>query len=83
MHQVLQDLGQTIHLFLAKLLPVCDANWWENCVIAKLTFQQQRLLEERSIKNLSELDLAAILMIVDQNWFDINQIQRMQSELRN
>ncbi len=83
MHQVLQDLGQTIHLFLAKLLPVCDANWWENCVIAKLTFQQQRLLEERSIKNLSELDLAALLRIVDQNWFDINQIQRMQSESRN
>ncbi len=59
--------------FLDKRLPMLgDEDWWVKRVIDKLSFQQQRYVAQRSISELGGLDLAALIRILDQNWYDLN-----------
>lgn len=83
MYDVLNDLGKNIQQFLKTVLPSCDMQWWDNCVYANLTFQQRRIVDEKGINSLTELDLAGLLRVFDQNWFDINTLRRLPYEARN
>jgi len=83
MHDALTDLAKNIQQFLETVLPSCDGQWWDNCVIGRLTFQQRRIAEERNINSLKELDLAGLLRVLDQNWYEINATQRLPFEARN
>jgi len=83
MHDVLNDLGKSIQNFLKKALPSCDTQWWENCVLSKLTFQQHRIVNEKGITSLDGLDLAGLLRVLDQNWREINSDKRLPFEARN
>lgn len=83
MYDVLNDLGRNIQQFLETVLPSCDGRWWDNCVLAHLTFQQRRVVEEKGLTSLTELDLAGLLRVLDQNWHDINASRRLPFEARN
>lgn len=83
MYDVLNDLGKNIQQFLEKVLPLCDQQWWDNCVHAKLTFPQQRNVEEKGLTSLMDLDLAALLRVLDKNWQEINTVHRLPFEARN
>lgn len=65
------ETTSSLQRFLAETLPTIQENWWDKCVVGTLTFQQQRLVEEKKIGRLSGLDLAALLRVLDQNWFEI------------
>ncbi|MCY4309700.1 MAG: Swt1 family HEPN domain-containing protein, partial [Rhodospirillaceae bacterium] len=69
--------------FLTMHLPAISDDWWEKQVVGHLTFQQQRTVQERDYKRLEQLDLAALLRILDQNWFDLSGRLRMPREGRN
>ncbi len=56
---------------LESLLPALDADWWERCCVGKLSFHQRQHVERRAISQLDQLDLAALLRIVDQNWYEL------------
>ena len=83
MYDVLNDLGRNIQQFLEAVLPSCDRQWWDNSVLAHLTFQQRRVVEGKRITSLMELDLACLLRVLDQNWHDINASRRLPFEARN
>lgn len=83
MHDVLNDLGRSLQLFLEAVLPSCDREWWDNCVLTHLTFQQRRGVKEKRLTSLTELDLAGLLRVLDQNWHDINASRRLPFEARN
>lgn len=83
MHAVLSSLGKTLQIFLEETLPSCDANWWERCVLDRLSIQQRRLVDERQVKTLEGLDLAGLLRVLDQNWYDINSSRVLPGEARN
>jgi hypothetical protein len=83
MHNILNDLAQSIQNFLENSLPSCDSQWWANCVFARLTFQQRRIAEENNMRSLGDLDLAGLLRVLDQNWHEINAAQRLPFEARN
>ena len=83
MYDTLNDLGKIIQQFLEAVLPACDKQWWDKCVLANLTFQQRRIVEEKGLTSLSELDLAGLLRVLDQNWHDINASSRLPFEARN
>jgi len=83
MHDVLNDLGRSTQQFLEAVLPSCDAKWWDNCVLAHLTFQQRRAVDEKGLTSLTELDLAGLLRVLDRNWYDINAVRRLPFEARN
>ncbi len=68
---------------LKHLLPAINPNWWECCVSRKLSFQQREHIERRRISTLDELDLAAFLRIIDQNWFDLADRHNWPNEGRN
>lgn len=61
-----------IRRYLKKHLPELDTEWWRKHVIDRLSFQQQRIAQERGHSKLDDFDLAALLRIFDQNWFDLS-----------
>ncbi|MDP8211283.1 MAG: Swt1 family HEPN domain-containing protein, partial [Candidatus Stygibacter australis] len=69
--------------YLQKVLPKISANWWQECVVNALSFQQQRIIKEREIDSLSKFDLAALLRIIDQNWYQISRLMNLTSEARH
>jgi SNF2 family DNA or RNA helicase len=83
MHDALNDLAKNTQQFLTAALPLCDEQWWDTCVMNCLTFQQRRIVEEKSITTLTELDLAGLLRILDRNWHEINSSHKLPYEARN
>ena len=69
--------------FLAKHLPAISDEWWEKYVVDRLSFQQQRMVQERNYRKLEQLDLAALLRVLDQNWFELSGSLRLPREGRH
>ena len=59
------------HLLSAKL-PVLSPDWWQKLVLDRLNFHQQRTAQERGFKSLQQLDFAALLWVLDQNWYELS-----------
>ena len=68
---------------LEELLPSLSETWWETCVKSKLSFQQRKRIMQRSISRLDQLDLAALLRLVDQNWYELAYSHNWPYEGRN
>lgn len=69
--------------FLSAHLPAISDEWWEKHVVDRLSFQQQRMVQERNYGRLEQLDLAALLRVLDQNWFELSGILRLPREGRH
>ncbi|GER21420.1 DEAD/DEAH box helicase [Variovorax boronicumulans] len=83
MNELLQVSAGVISQWLEARLPSLSADWWAEHVVNRLTFQQQRLVEDRRIHALSGLDLAAVLRVIDQNWNEIAATHPLPREARN
>ena len=83
MNELLHASGAVIALWLETKLPSLSPKWWVDNVFNRLTFQQQRLVEERCIKSLAGLDLAAVVRVLDQNWADLAGAEPFPREARN
>ena len=59
--------------FLSLKLPEMTSDWWQKHVIDRLSFQQQRMVQDRRITTLQQFDFAALLRILDQNWYEIGK----------
>ena len=55
--------------WLNKMLPRISDNWWTNCVLDSLSFNQNQLAQEKGYTELKQLDLAALLRVIDKNWY--------------
>ena len=62
------DTAESLRLFLSQALPEIEADWWNQFVTPSLSFQQQRMVEEKKVSTLAGLDLAALLRILDKNY---------------
>lgn len=51
------------------MLPRISDNWWTNCVLDSLSFNQNQLAQEKGYTELNQLDLAALLRVIDKNWY--------------
>jgi len=69
--------------YLNSVLPLLGNNWWNKFVISKLTYMQQNRLKGLEINSLTSLDLAALLRVLDQNWYQISTKMDLSSEARN
>jgi len=67
----------------AKLPALGGPSWWTDNVVKRLTFQQQRLVEEKKIQSITNLDLAAVLRVLDQNWGELAAVEPLPREARN
>ena len=68
--------------WLETKLPALGAKWWSESVVNRLTFQQQRLVEEKRIESLAGLDLAALLRVLDQNWSELAGLEPLPRDAR-
>ena len=69
--------------YLGKILPQFFDDWWKEGVINNLSFYQSRHVTNKGIETLTELDLAALLRILDQNWYHISSELKLTIEDRN
>lgn len=83
MNELLLESTGAIAGWLERMLPRLGANWWKEHVVDRLTFQQQRLVQERRLDALSKLDFAAAVRVLDQNWSELAAIQPLPREGRN
>src|SRR5882672_3270872 len=80
---VLKEVAVDLCSYLDRVLPSLAENWWRDLVIRTLSYQQQRAVDQRKISSLSRLDLAALLRILDQNWYGIAEKNSLTSESRH
>lgn len=83
MNILLQEATEHIARYLERLLPSLLDNWWKDAVVDKLSFQQQRRVEQKRIVSLSSLDLVALLRVLDQNWYQISTKMNLSPESRH
>lgn len=83
MNQLLHASGGVISRWLEVKLPALGLKWWTDNVLNRLTFQQQRLVDERRIQSLADLDLSAVLRVLDQNWGELSGAEPLPREARN
>lgn len=82
MNEYMFRLNQQMGGWLAAKLPKFTDNWWEDLVLHNLsTLQRDNVLRE-GITEISGLDLAALLRIVDRNWFVITSMFYVNSKER-
>ena len=72
MDNLLRSFTNEIRTLLKIWLPQLSADWWERHVVGVLSYQQQERIKQSHIDNLSGLDLAALLRVIDQNWFELS-----------
>jgi ATP-dependent helicase HepA len=72
LNDLLHKITGSLAGYLDAILPTLYEDWWKQAVVNILSVQQQRRIEQRTIQALSALDLAALLRILDQNWYEIS-----------
>jgi len=80
---VLEDLIAPLSIFLQKNLQAISPNGWKDIVLSALTDDQLKFAQARKIKQISGLDLAALIRIFDSNWNLLSQRQEILPEFRN
>ncbi|MEY9350302.1 ATP-dependent helicase HepA [Bradyrhizobium japonicum] len=83
MIELLKSATTDLSFFLGEQLPRLSADWWRSLVVERLSFQQQRMTAERGITSLKQLDLAALLRVLDQNWYELSDALRWPRDARN
>jgi ATP-dependent helicase HepA len=76
-------LARQCLIVLGKQLPALSPDWWTTHVVKQLTFQQQQYLLQGQVTRLDQLDLAALLRLVDQNWYELSNINNWPIAARN
>jgi ATP-dependent helicase HepA len=80
---LIADVTKQLVIFLEKELPSLFENWWKQAVLNNLSFQQRRRMEQRGTNSLDGLDLAGLLRVLDQCWYQISNKLDMTSEARH
>lgn len=83
MNNLLRPFTDELRSLLKEWLPQLSKDWWERYVLTALTFQQQERVKQTHIDDLAGLDLAALLRVLDQNWFELSSRFNWPKEGRN
>ena len=60
--------------WLSKYLPSCSyGDWWQDCVIDKLSYVQLQAVYDKNITTLNGLDLSSLLQITKKNWYRLGK----------
>ncbi len=87
--EIVEKINKYIHLstkilsdWLADKLPRLSEDWWNECVLDKLTYNQKMIAEEKNFTSLSDLDLAALLRLTDKNWYALRELMFLPTKER-
>ena len=87
MSSEIQELQSIAHKWTVKFLEinlpkVRSGNWWEKCVIYKLTEMQDKMLRVQNISTLDKIDLLTLLRVFEKNWRGLSEECSLPRELR-
>ena len=74
MNTYLHTSSNVLAEWLGKLLPRTSDDWWEDCVMAKLSYNQAEMARERGFTELGQFDLAVLLRIADKSWYEMRNV---------
>ncbi|TSA41481.1 MAG: DEAD/DEAH box helicase [Methylococcaceae bacterium] len=80
---MLSLLNVQLNTLLNRSLPQIEPNWWRLLVLEKLTYQQQSFAQNLPNNALDQLDLSALLRVIDQNWYELANLCHFGKEARN
>lgn len=83
LNSLLQKISVRLAAYLEKVLPSLFEDWWKQAVVDNLSFQQRQRMEQRNINSLGGLDLATLLRVLDQNWYQVSNKLNLPSETRH
>lgn len=83
MRENLMTLASLLRRLLSSELPSLGSDWWRGGVLDALSYQQRQLADEQHWSSLDDLDVAAALRVVDQNWDMLRRRGRVKWEDRN
>lgn len=64
-------------------MPIVTSNWWDECVIDNLSYNQRETAIQKNFKELSDFDLAALLRIADKSWYTLRQVAYLPTRERD
>lgn len=74
MNTYLHTSAKLLEEWLGNLLPKTSDDWWEECVIEKLSYIQRETAKSRGFTKLEDFDLAALLRIADKSWYAMRNV---------
>lgn len=74
MNTYLHTSAKCLEEWLGKLLPKTSDEWWEECVIEKLSYNQRETVKSKGFTKLGDFDLAALLRIADKSWYAMRDV---------
>ena len=83
MDKLLRNLTEELQRLLFSWLPALADDWWDRYVLNALSHIQRQQVEQLGITQLRILDLAALLRVLDQNWFELANHANLPKDARN
>ena len=83
MHDLIRIGTKELAAFLSAHLPALGSQWWTTHVEEQLSYSQQQRVRERGLTKLEHLDFAALLRIIDRNWYELSQAASLPRGGRN
>lgn len=71
MNEFMFKLNEKLGVWLVKKFPSITNNWWQELIVNNLSQLQREHVLDNGITELSGLDLAELLRVIDRNWFVI------------
>jgi len=76
-------VAQSLAIFLDKHLRGHGGeNWWQDHVVAELTYGQQGQVRSRGLTELGHFDLAMLLRVFERNWYSFEERAYLQRDVR-
>ena len=87
--QIVSRMNSYLHIsanmlaeWLGNLLPKTSPEWWEDCVIEKLSYNQREIAKIKGFTCLEDFDLAALLRIADKSWYMMREVAYLPTKER-
>lgn len=87
--QIVSEMNTYLHSaagvmvnWLEDILPRTSENWWEECVLDKLSYNQREIAINNGYAELGQFDLAALLRIADKSWYAMRNIEYLPTKER-
>jgi hypothetical protein len=76
LYENLHALNKPLADLLNALLPSLSPDWWRTCVMGKIDELDVRIITQRGITELYELDMGVLLKILLHNWQDLSNLYK-------
>ena len=74
--------AQELSAWLSDLLPRTTNDWWAECVLDKLSYDQREIANQNNFTDLANFDLAALLRIADKSWYEMRNVAYLPTKER-